>query len=420
MRRLASLLFALALATAACSSKRETVTTLGVPGRANQTPSVTVDGSTIAVSWVSVGADSKADGYVAVSRDDGATFGSPVRVNDQEGEVRASEQQAPRVALRAGTLAVLWTAKRGNDTSVRVALSKDFGRTFAPSIALSPDGAPGTRGWGMLALDASARVNAVWLDTRLAAVALAKAGIAAASAAPVETHTGGEHVHGGGKMSTRQDIYSAVLESDGRINERLLATDVCFCCKTAFAETAGGVMAAAWRDIYPGSIRDITFARLDSEPGTDRVRVSEDGWQIDGCPENGPAMAGDRSGAMHIVWPTLVPESATTLGVFYSSTSDGRAFAPRTRLDSNTGSAGHPSLAASPYGVVLAAWEVLRQEQRQIEVRVKRGREWGPVEAITTGASASSPAVAAVHDGFIIAYTRSDPGGAKIELRRLF
>ena len=39
-----------------------------------------------------------------------------------------------------------------------------------------------------------------------------------------------------------------------------------------------------------------------SRPG----RVSEDKWMLEGCPDDGPAMAVDARDRIHIVWPTLV------------------------------------------------------------------------------------------------------------------
>ena len=281
-------------------------TTLAIPGRVNQTPSIAFDQGVLAVSWSAVDADGKADVYVVVSRDGGKTMPQPVRVNDEAGEVRASEQQAPRLALKGDMLAVLWTSRRAGQTGIRVAVSQDQGRTFAASRAITPDGAPGTRGWGALLIDKEQRVQAVWLDTRIAAAASERPVPSAQRPDPLPpAPSAGGHVHGANMPSTRQDLYAAVIDPRGPITERLVATDVCFCCKTAIAQTDAG-LAAAWRDVYPGSLRDISFARLDDSPEITRVRVAEDGWQINGCPEDGPAMAADPQGHPHIVWPTLV------------------------------------------------------------------------------------------------------------------
>ena len=62
------------------------------------------------------------------------------------------------------------------------------------------------------------------------------------------------------------------------------------------------------------------------------VRVSEDHWQIDGCPEDGPSLAVTTDNVVHIVWPTLVGDASKEKAVFYSASTDGgQTFAPRVR-----------------------------------------------------------------------------------------
>src|ERR1700710_3157521 len=89
---------------------------------------------------------------------------------------------------------------------------------------------------------------------------------------------------------------------------------VCYCCKTSLVTGDDGSLYAAWRHVYPGNIRDIAFtvSRDSGRTFADPVRVSDDRWVLDGCPENGPAMAIDGRNRVHIVWPTLV--SGSTAG----------------------------------------------------------------------------------------------------------
>ena len=47
--------------------------------------------------------------------------------------------------------------------------------------------------------------------------------------------------------------------------------------------------------------------RTEGDPFAQPLRVSDDRWVLDGCPENGPAMSVDTDKRIHIVWPTLVP-----------------------------------------------------------------------------------------------------------------
>ena len=133
---------------------------LAVAGRANATPWVASDGPFVAVTW-GASKNSATDVFVAISRDSGGTFGAPVQVNDTAGDARLGGELPPRVALWRSSEAsdpevvVLWTA-RAAVTQVRIARSRDGGRTFESSIALQAPDAAGDRGWPSLAVDAAA------------------------------------------------------------------------------------------------------------------------------------------------------------------------------------------------------------------------------------------------------------------------
>ena len=141
-----------------------------------------------------------------------------------------------------------------------------------------------------------------------------------------------------------------------------IATGVCYCCKTAVAAGADGSIYAAWRHVYPGNIRDIAFtmSRDGGRTFSAPLRVSDDRWVLDGCPENGPAMALDSRQRIHVVWPTLVSgqtsDAEPTLELFYASSDDGRSFTPRRRLPAQ-GLPRHATMAAMPDDSVVAVWE---------------------------------------------------------------
>src|SRR5690606_24395844 len=141
-----------------------------VPGRSDSTLSVAASGTFVAVAW-GASAQGAADVYVAVSDDEGRTFGAPVRVNDVPGEGRLGGELPPRVAVHpssdgsAPEVVVLWTA-RGEATEIKAARSRDGGRTFDAPVALQVAGAAGDRGWPSLAVDHGGRAHAVWLDHR--------------------------------------------------------------------------------------------------------------------------------------------------------------------------------------------------------------------------------------------------------------
>jgi hypothetical protein len=78
---------------------------------------------------------------------------------------------------------------------------------------------------------------------------------------------------------------------------------VCGCCKTAIATGDDGSIYVAFRNIYPGSLRDIssTMSRDTGRTFSPAVGISEDHWMLEGCPDDGPTMAIDHDGVVHVV-----------------------------------------------------------------------------------------------------------------------
>ena len=371
---------------------------LGVPGRLNSGASVAADGARVVVTWAAT-SDTGSDVYAAFSDDGGASFGAPARVNDVAGDARMSGEQPPRVALGQG-VKVAWLSRQGSSSVIRLATAAPGGHTFGPAATIHAGGLKGARGWQSLAVDREGAAHVVWLDGRAA--------------------------DRGATRSMRQDIFHAVWRKDGSRRESRLATDVCFCCKTAVATGADGSVYVAWRHIYPPNIRDIAIARSTDGGKTfgPPARVSEDGWAIDGCPDDGPALAVDARGTVHIVWPTLV-SAAAGKGIFYSWSPDGRAFAPRVRLDEGAGGAAHPQLAVDGDRVV-AAWEQTTGNGPRAFLRaiasLPRGASGAPAltpVSVLGDDGSSYPALAAAGDAVVAAWTEETAGGSTIRVRRL-
>src|SRR5258705_5131963 len=107
---------ALAIASASAALRAAGPSAMSVPGRASANVTLAADGSFVALAWAASTPDGTTDIYLASSRDAGATFRSPVRVNSTAGDARASGEQPPRIALvaRPGSLpeiAIVWLAK---------------------------------------------------------------------------------------------------------------------------------------------------------------------------------------------------------------------------------------------------------------------------------------------------------------------
>jgi hypothetical protein len=354
-----------------------------------------------------------------VSTDGGRTFGAPVRVNDRPGTARNSGEQAPRVAIDDDTIAVVWAAKQGSTSDVMYSRSTDGGRTFSRGQAVHPAGLSGLRGWASIAIDRDRHIHVLWLDGRNAT---------ATPAMPMQmpmSHAA--HVHGGDHAmdtsSPRQDLFHATIDPDGRISEQLVAANVCFCCKTAVVPRADGSTFVAWRHIFPGSARDIGSALLlpASTAPAAIARVSEDHWHLEACPDDGPAAVVDRTGGVHVAWPTLVDGHKA---VFYAHAADGRTFSARERVDADDAiDANHPQIALTTGGRVVVLWDEATSGGTAVLAREKNleTNRWERQTAIAGDGDNRYPAAAISNAGLVIAWTQKAASGSRIVMEtRLF
>jgi hypothetical protein len=417
------------LAAVPARGARSLVTDIAVKDRSSSYASLAATGRFVAIAWAGRTADGVTDIYSATSRDGGGTFGAPARVNQVAGDARVSGEQPPRIALvpRSGidpAIVVVWTAKAATGTRLLSARSDNGGRSFAAPLPVPGSDASGNRGWESIATNREGRVVALWLDHR-----------EVPAARPGGSVRHAEHQHGppdgprqtdGVARAQLSKLFFARLDDPDTVHA--LAGGVCYCCKTALATSGDGSVYAAWRHVYAGNIRDIAFA-LSRDGGRTfaaPVRVSDDGWVLNGCPENGPALAVDARHGVHVVWPTVVNGSASssepTLALFYASSQDGRRFSARQLIPTD-GTPRHPQVAITSRGSLVVAWDEQRDGTRRVVVSDGAAGAGGPVRfarvPMGIGERGEYPAVAAVENGYVIAWTSGPPAQSVIRVARI-
>jgi hypothetical protein len=404
---------------------------IAVPGRASANLSLASDGSSVVLVWSAAAADGATDIYAATSGDGGATFSPPGRVNAEPGDARANGEQPPRVSFvrRAGGVAqadVVWIAKRASGTVLLTARSFDLGSSvaaaraprFAATSVVGGSEAAGNRGWQSTAADSNGAVHVAWLDHRrlaerdsqMAAMHHHDAG----DPAPAPTATKPDGV----AMAELSQVYFSTLDGSAA---RPVTGGVCYCCKTAMAAGPSGEIYLAWRHVYSGNLRDIAFAasRDGGRTFAAPVRVSEDKWAIEGCPEDGPVLGVDGDARIHVVWPTVVTENGDmTKALFHAVSRDGRSFSERSRLPSN-GQANHPQLTFAGDGSLVVAWDESGGGRR---IALARGTP-APDGRVRFERMSSSgdrigtyPALAKTPGGFVLAWTTGDPARSTLRV----
>jgi hypothetical protein len=262
-------------------------------------------------------------------------------------------------ALPDGTLFAHWLARSGTGKyayDVRIAASRDGGRTWGPPATPHRDGTPTEHGFVSLVPWTGGRMGVVWLDGR----ETAQAGSAAA-------------------MTLR----FASLDAGGRLaDEALLDERVCDCCQTG-AAAAEGALLVAYRDRSAHEVRDVAVVRFAGGRWSEPVILGPDGWTIDGCPVNGPAV--DARGRRAAVAWFAAPGERGHVRAALSADAGATWSAPVAVDDGRP--LGRVDVAVLDGGGALVSW--LERTERGAEVRLRRLGPGGEREAALVVAAAS-------------------------------
>jgi hypothetical protein len=407
--------------------------TLAVAGHANANPSLATRDGIVAVAWSAATASSM-DVYAAISHDGGSAFGAPVRVNATPGDARVNSELPPRIALLPGKsktqpdVVVVWTTKGASGTRLIYARSTDGGRTFGAAKDVPGSTGAGARGWESVSVDARGHVDVLWLDHRETVAG----GTMNHSMSHEMNHDRGVEESGAIKATPdapkadpteRAALSKLYFTSLDRASATPITGSVCYCCKTSLV-SSGQDVYAAWRHVYAGSQRDIAFTASHDGGKTFAapLRVSNDGWHIDGCPENGPALAVDAAHRVHVVWVTPPDgNSNTPLGAFYTTSADGKRFAPRTQLPTR-GGASHVQIALESDDSPIIAWDEIVEGVRHISVvkRTMTGNraEYARLRGIPDDPDQGWPVLAANGKDVVVAWVQGSGASSVLRVAR--
>lgn len=252
------------------------------------------------------------------------------------------------VALPDGTLWAHWLAKRGprGAYDVRLSASRDGGRSWSRPTSPHRDGTPSEHGFVSLLPWSDGRLALVWLDGRKWAAA-------------ADSHAGG---HGRGAETM---LMHTVVNADGTPGEEVILDGrVCDCCQTAAVPTARGPLVA-YRDRSADEVRDVALVRRDAGRWSQPRPLAADGWRIDGCPVNGPALAADGE-RVAAAWYTGAPGPRVSVAF---SNDAGVAFGAPIRVDDGR-PIGRVDVVLLDGGDALVSW--LEQAEHGAELRLRR------------------------------------------------
>jgi hypothetical protein len=191
-------------------------------------------------------------------------------------------------------------------------------------------------------------------------------------------------------------------------NVRATAGEACPCCRTAMASDKDGTLYLAWRQVYPGNVRDVVVARSTTQGATweEPVRAHADNWVFDGCPHAGPSLQVDGAGRVHIAWWTGKQGSA---GVWYTHSDDhAKTFSTPVALGvAEFSRPAHVQLALGGQDRLIAAWDDGTVQTQRVVVRVSkdRGDRWSDVAVLSdSGKTGRFPVIAASRERVTVAW----------------
>jgi hypothetical protein len=293
------------------------------------------------------------------------------------------------VRLPEGVLAAHWLQKNATDTyayDVRLSFSKDEGRTWSAPTTPHHDGTANEHGFATLFAAPGGGLGLVWLDGRAMQ---------------------GE---GNGAMTLR----SALFAADGtQRSESLVDERVCDCCPTAAVTTADGIVTA-YRDRGDQEVRDIFVSRFADGAWTKPAAVHDDGWRIDACPVNGPALAAHER-QVAIAWFNAKVDQGHVFAAF--SSDGGKTFGSPIGVD-DASALGRVDVELLADGSAAVAWIEYAEERAQLRVRrvtPNGGRsESTVVSNIASGRASGYPRLARVGEELLFAWTESQEGRSRV------
>jgi len=298
------------------------------------------------IAWWTQKNPETGDDLVAFSKsgDEGKTFGKPVMIPATNGISAAHGESLPALVQKPDdTLVMVFSAKNEEAEfrfagSVKYIRSYDGGSTWTdPEIVHKSDtNIENSHSFVAATLLADGEVGTVWLD--------------------------GRH-----KLDHSVMYFSKTNGMEGFGEDYPVGEGTCQCCKNSLLTDENGTLHIAYRGLTDGTRDVMHFTSNDNGATfTKPKKISEDGWKIDACPHNGPAMARAEDGALHFIWYSL----AGGEGLFYATSADGgTSFTPRLQVSDNP-VAKHPQLEVVN-GYAVTVWDELTGNGKSAHKRAR-------------------------------------------------
>ncbi|MFO7848178.1 MAG: sialidase family protein [Balneolaceae bacterium] len=297
------------------------------------------------------------------------------------------------IAQNGEVVAAHWLKKRDGGPyayDVNISFPGDEPRRWTDPLTPHDDGTATEHGFVSMEPLSGEKVLAVWLDGRNTA------------------DRGHDEYSDPSKGMT---LRSAEISRDGTVErEREIDALVCDCCSTDLVLMEDRA-AVVYRNRTEEEIRDISISYYDLVTGewSDPEPVHNDGWEINGCPVNGPVID-HLDGRTAVAWYT----EADGRKIVKTAVSDdgGQSFADPVVI-SDESPAGRTDVVVGEDGTVYTSWMNTTEDKGYVMLR-SLSPEGSLGHSIRVGITTSNrrsgfPQMIETGNGLMFAWTQTDP-----------
>lgn len=214
-----------------------------------------------------------------------------------------------------------------------------------------------------------------------------------------------------GVIKPRMTLQTRLLGGDENVALEL-DSDICSCCTTTAVQTGEGPIVF-YRNHTPEEIRDIYSVRQQQGLWLPPEPVYNDGWEIHGCPVNGPkAVSNDEQVA--VVWYTKAGGRPRIMLAW--SHDSGEQFGEPVDIDgiSPAGPVGRLGFAITSRGEAVVSWVAQLGADNTPSILLRQVGESGAmsdsfkVAEVAPGRSAGIPQLALIGNQIYLAWTQDD------------
>ncbi|NOQ93851.1 MAG: hypothetical protein GQ547_04355 [Methylophaga sp.] len=292
--------------------------------------------------------------YIDHSDDNGKTYKKPIRINQADQKISVWPENPAAIKISpSGRINILYYADKSQKSTSFFSYSDDNGKSFSTPILISNQAKTAMHYMDKMLVDNKDNTYLFWHDTR---------------------HELHDKKQADGVLSL---YYSKKSASDpSQFNNQLLSTGVCSCCRTATAMSKEQTPVLFARMVFDDGIRDHALIRMNQDGSWKKPhRVTNDNWQIEACPEHGPAIAIDNNNRIHLTWFTLGNKRQ---GIFYRQTDDfGITLSEPMPLGNANHLPSHPDVLALQNRVIIV-WKEFDGEQTTLHSKesMDAGKSW--------------------------------------------